>query len=231
MDGTDGLYEITGRVSPCDAYRHLASRTYIFEEFRITFLEDGGFTCVPETPAFGEETASKIEAYVGSFAIVSDEIVTVSVDGRRYRRPDRTSVQLTTTTVSLAPRVSVHVAVVHADGTVSPNPSETAWLAGILLRDPTVAAVALILNDARLAAQKRTRDDYIAFEMMEVACGGRAALASAAGLPNRHIGNLGKHLQVERHRAGYVPTPANFDPNRLHREVHELFLRWAKSRI
>jgi hypothetical protein len=185
---------------------------------------------VPETAAFSEETSSKIEAYVESFAIASDEIVTVSVDGKRYRGPRRTSVQASAK-MSGEARFSARAVVVHADGTVSPNPSETAWLAGILIRDPTVAAVALILNDARLATRMRTRDDYIAFEMMKAECGGRDALASATGLSKSHLSDLGQHLQVERHRAGYVPTPTDFNPNQLHREVHELFLRWAKSRI
>jgi hypothetical protein len=47
MDGVDGLYEITGHVSPSDAYRHLSSRLFTFEEFRITFVGDGRFTCSP----------------------------------------------------------------------------------------------------------------------------------------------------------------------------------------
>jgi hypothetical protein len=119
----------------------------------------------------------------------------------------------------------------HVDGTVSPNPSETAWLAAVLLNDDKVAAVAAVLKEARTAARKRTRDDWIAFEMMREACGGRHGLARATALKEKHLSDLSQQLQVERHRAGYVPTPPDFNPNQLHREVHDLFLRWARSRF
>lgn len=236
MSGANRL-EVDGEVTPADAVSDLAGWDWTVDGVVVRFRPDGTVTCIWEAPYAIDEARRSGEAILRGYLAGADLLGDLNFGGLAREFSDTgESIIVSPPTATLKTRMgrpSIRIGGVRT----GPNPETTAWLAYLLLDDPIVAAVAKFLQESLRATRMRTRDDWIAFEIMEhsVRAADRGAkrtiLGDAAGMSLDEVNMLGDWLQDERHeRVLTEPKSPGFNAETVHRLVHKIFLAWARRR-
>ncbi|MBN9492331.1 hypothetical protein J0H33_03175 [bacterium] len=228
--------EIDGEITPAEAVSDLSSHDWVVDGVVLQFRADGTVTCTWPAPYVIADARRRGEALLRAYLVESDIYGDITF-GSVAREFTASGGSIIISPPAAAARITMGRPSILIGGVrVGPNPESTAWLAALLLSDDAVYEASVFLQASQRASGNRTRDDRLAFEVMEHSLGGdggRNALRTLASLTEKEMKDLGNWLQVGSHETvterGLSVRPG-FDAANVHGLVHKIFLAWARDR-